>query len=236
MAAINDTTKTALIQLLTLQQQQMAILQALLGGATITAAAAAPGSVAGSKKSGKGTRGPRGSSGWDLFKKQVRKEMSDANPGVKYKLKEVADECASRKASGAYDEVHWKAQAAAGKFGGGGSVGSASESEGEDASTDSKKRGRPKGSKNKPKTEAAPAVAAKPLNAAAVLLQRIAADEAEEDDDEEADDNTVDAVEWIFKGKKYFKSSANEVWENISGVPGELKGRYNALSNKIEPI
>ena len=207
MAAINDTTKTALIQLLTLQQQQMAILQALLGGATITAAAAAPGSVAGSKKSGKGTRGPRGSSGWDLFKTQVRTEMSDANPGVKYKLKEVADECASRKASGAYDEAHWKAQAAAGKIGGGGSVGSASESEGEDASTDSKKRGRPKGSKNKPKEAVAPIP-------------------------EEEEEESV-ASKWTHGGKTYFKTTDNQVWQCIDDNVGDLVGRFNPLTNKI---
>lgn len=228
MAAINDTTKTALIQLLTLQQQQMAILQALLGGATVTAAAVAPGSVAGSKKSGKGSRGPRGSSGWDLFKKQVRKEMSDANPGVKYKLKEVADECQRRKEAGEYDEAHWKSQAAAAKVAGSTSD-AESEGDGENASTDSKKRGRPKGSKNKAKTVAVAVAAPVPVAAPAIIH-----DEAKGDDEE--DDDEVDAVEWTFKGKKYFKSSANEVWENISGAPGELKGRYNALTNKIEPV
>lgn len=207
-------SKDVITQLLALQTQQMALMQAILTGTSV-AAPAAPASVAGSKKSGKGSRGPRGSSGWDLFKKQVRKEMTAAAPGVKFSLKEVLDECNKRKAATPtqYDEAYWKAQAAALKAAGASAAESDSESDAP-ASTASKGRGRPKGSKNKPKAAAAPPPPPPAAN---------------DEEDEEAE-----VSEWTWKGKSYFKTDDNEVFANVDGTPGDSLGRYNPATDRIE--
>ena len=148
-------------------------------------------------------RGPRGSSGWDLFKKQVRQEMTEAEPERKFKLEEVAAECKRRKELGEYDEAHWKSLAAEKKT----SSVHESESETESASSESKKRGRPKGSKNKPKEAVAPIP-------------------------EEEEEESV-ASKWTHGGKTYFKTTDNQVWQCIDDNVGDLVGRFNPLTNKI---
>ena len=238
----NDT----LIQLMALQQQQMNLLQSILTGSTPAPAAKAA-SVTGSKASGKGSRGPRGSSGWDLFKKKVRQEMSEENPGVKYSLAEVADECKRRKEAGEYDESYWKAQAAASKLNiSGSAAGGDSDVETETAAP-AKKAGRPKGSTNKaPETPAKPTKAAKteapkkapmlpptpsllppkPKKAAAPPPPPVDDDEEYEDCEEEA---------WEHKGVTYAKNLDNDVFElSKEGIIGKKVGRYNPLTNNIE--
>ena len=226
MSAITASNKKTLLKLLQHHKDSVALIESLLTGTTLVdapaaaAATAAPASEAGSssgRKSTKGIkRGPRGSSGFDLFKKHVRGEMTAASPGVKFSLKEVADECKRRKEAGEYDEAYWKAQATALKTE---TSAAGGESDGESAaSSDSKKRGRPKGSKNKAKEPAPAAVASKqPLPA-------------------ESDEEMVEAevTEWTWKGKTYFKTDDNEVFENIDGAPGDALGTYNPLKDRIE--
>jgi hypothetical protein len=219
-AATAASNKKTLLKLLQHHKDSVALIESLLTGTTLDAAPAAtagPASDAGSssgRKSTKGIkRGPRGSSGFDLFKKRVRAEMAEKNPGVKFSLKEVADECAARKAAGQYDEAYWKAQATALKTETS-AAGGASDGESA-ASSDSKKRGRPKGSKNKAK-EPAPAPA--PATA-----------------DEEAEEEIeAEVTEWTWKGKVYFKTDTNDVFENIDGTPGDALGAYNPLKDRIE--
>ena len=226
-----------LVQLMALQQQQMNILQSILTGGT-PAPAAKVASVAGSKASGKGSRGPRGSSGWDLFKKKVRTEMSEENPGVKYSLAEVADECKRRKEAGEYDESYWKAQAAAAKLNiSGSAAGGDSDVETEtETSAPVKKAGRPKGSTNKaaeavatPKK--APAAAKK--TAAPAAPKKAAPPPPPADDDEEYEDCEEEA--WEHKGVTYAKNLDNDVFElSTEGIIGKKIGRYNPLTNNIE--
>lgn len=229
-------------------RQTVTLLEALIGtGATVTKAA----SVTSSKKTGKGSRGPRGSSGWDLYKKQVYADMKAEDPTLKMKASELAIECKKRKEAGEYDEAYWKAQAAAAKAAGASATESDSESDAEaapaaaeTASTGSKGRGRPKGSKNKPKVAAAAAVPAVPATpakatkaAAPVAPKKFAApapppqpvEEAEDDEEE------IDAEPWEFKGKSYWKAADNEVYENVDGAAGPSLGYFNPLTNKIEP-
>ena len=226
-AATAASNKKTLLKLLQHHKDSVALIESLLTGTTLVdapaaTAATAPASDAGSssgRKSTKGIkRGPRGSSGFDLFKKHVRGEMTAASPGVKFSLKEVADECKRRKEAGEYDEAYWKAQATALKTETS-AAGGASDGESA-ASSDSKKRGRPKGSKNKAKEPAPAAVASKqPLP-------------AESEDDEEMVEAEV--TEWTWKGKTYFKTDDNEVFENIDGAPGDALGTYNPLKDRIE--
>jgi len=214
-----------LSQMLMLQQQQMALLQGLLGGSPIQAA-----SVASSGGKGKGVkRGPRGSSGFDLFKKQVRKDMKAAatDPEHKFTLAEVAAECARRREAGEYDEAFWKAQATAAKT----TTSAAATDDESETSTPSKGPGRPKGSKNK---VAAPAAAA-PKTAKKVVPPPPVSDS---DDDDEEEDDVPASVPWEFKKKQYFKSpTTHEVWDNENGMPSdESIGRWNKATNRIEPL
>ena len=214
------SNKKTLLKLLQHHKDSVALIESLLTGTTLDAApaaTAAPASDAGSgsgRKSTKGIkRGPRGPSGFDLFKRHVRAEMTEKNPGVTYNLKEIADECATRRAAGQYDEAYWKAQATALKTETS-AAGGASDGESA-ASSDSKKRGRPKGSKNKAK-EPAPAPA--PAT-------------AEEEVEEEIE---AEVTEWIWKGRRFFKTDTNDVFENIDGTPGDALGTYNPLKDRIE--
>jgi len=224
-AATAASNKKTLLKLLQHHKDSVALIESLITGTTLDDAAApagAPASDAGSssgRKSTKGIkRGPRGSSGFDLFKKRVRAEMAEKNPGVKFSLKEVADECAARKAAGQYDEAYWKAQATALKTETS-AAGGASDGESA-ASSNSKKPGRPKGSKNKAK---APAPAPAPV-----------ASKAPEVDEEAEEEIEAEVTEWTWKGKVYFKTDDNEVFENIDGTPGDALGTYNPLKDRIE--
>jgi hypothetical protein len=216
------SNKKTLLKLLQHHKDSVALIESLLTGTTLDAAPVAASTAAASdagsgsgRKSTKGIkRGPRGSSGFDLFKKRVRAEMAEKNPGVKFSLKEVADECAARKAAGQYDEAYWKAQATALKTETS-AAGGASDGESA-ASSDSKKRGRPKGSKNKAK-EPAPAP--------------VASQTADEEAEEEIE---AEVTEWTWKGKIYFKTDTNDVFENIDGTPGDALGTYNPLKDRIE--
>ena len=209
---MDSNTKQALTQLLTLQQQSISVLQALLTGMDISTEVKA-----------KKERKPRGSSGWDLFKKQVRKEMTDASPGEKFSLQQVADECKTRKEAGQYDEAHWKQLASQQKSATASATHTPAQSESEDASTNSKKRGRPKGSKNK----TPPATPARPTKPASTNAPGRVAHNAAESEDE------AEVAPWTFKGKELFKTTDNEVWSNVNGAPGESVGVYNPLTNKI---
>jgi len=221
-AATAASNKKTLLKLLQHHKDSVALIESLLTGTTLDAAPAATATAAASdagsgsgRKSTKGIkRGPRGSSGFDLFKKRVRAEMAEKNPGVKFSLKEVADECAARKAAGQYDEAYWKAQATALKTETS-AAGGASDGESA-ASSDSKKRGRPKGSKNKAK-EPAPAP--------------VASQTADEEVEEEIE---AEVTEWIWKGRRFFKTDTNDVFENIDGTPGDALGTYNPLKDRIE--
>lgn len=212
---------TVLTQLLALQQQQMTILQAILTGSAPAAKPAKPAkqskaaSVDGSKASGKGSRGPRGSSGWDLFKKQVRKEMTDASPGVKFTLAEVATECSERKERGDYDEAYWKAQAAAAKLEASGSA-AGGDSDAEPPA--------PKKAVGRPKKEAA--AATKPAAKKAVA--------APPPPPPSEDEEEIDAEVWEHKGVTYAKASDNAVWAMVDGELGEQVGVYNPLTDSIE--
>ena len=210
------TNKKTLLKLLQHHKDSVALIESMLTGVKIDAPTAGPATETSSgsgRRSTKGIkRGPRGSSGFDLFKKHVRAEMTVASPDVKFSLKEVADECKRRKEAGEYDEAYWKAQATALKTE---TSAAGGESDGESAaSSDSKKRGRPKGSKNKPKAAEPPVASQKP----------------EADDEEEE----AEVTEWTWKGKTYYKSDDNEVFENKKGVPGDLLGIYNPLKDRIE--
>lgn len=66
----------------------------------------------GKVKKAKKDRVKRGPSAWSLFVKHVTGEMKKANPDAKLKLPDIAGEAKKRKDSGAYDEAHWKAEAA----------------------------------------------------------------------------------------------------------------------------
>ena len=195
-------------------------------------------SVASSGGKGKGVkRGPRGSSGFDLFKKQVRKDMKAA-PGVaadhKFTLAEVAAECARRRAAGEYDEAFWKAQATAAKT----TTSAAATDDESETSTPSKGRGRPKGSKNKvsagaPSVEDTPPVAPKASKKAPPPPPV-----SDSEDDEDDEDDVPSSVPWEFKKKQYFKSpTTHEVWDNKDGMPSdEPVGRWNKVTNRIEPL
>lgn len=221
----NDT----LIQLMALQQQQMNLLQSILTGSTPAPAAKAA-SVTGSKASGKGSRGPRGSSGWDLFKKKVRQEMSEENPGVKYSLAEVADECKRRKEAGEYDESYWKAQAAASKLNISGSAAGGDSDVETETPAPAKKAGRPKGSTNK--ASETPAKPTKPAKTDAPK-KAAAPPPPPADDDEEYEDCEEEA--WEHKGVTYAKNLDNDVFElSKEGIIGKKVGRYNPLTNNIE--
>ena len=229
--ATYTVSATVLTQLLMLQQQQMTLLQAILTGTT-PPAAAKTGSVAGSsnnKDKGKGSRGPRGSSGWDLFKKQVRTEMNEHRPGVKYSLAEVAAECSVRKAGGGYDETYWKAQAAAAKLEASGSA-AGGESDAESETPSAKKAaGRPKGSKNK-STETESAAAKKSAAKSATKPAPAPAPTPVE----EAEGEEEDAEVWEHKGVTYAKTSDNVVWAMVDGELGNQVGVYNPLTDSIE--
>jgi hypothetical protein len=217
-------SKDILVQLMALQSQQMNLLQAILTGTAVAALPANAASVTGSKASGKGSRGPRGSSGWDLFKKKVRQEMTEAAPGVKYSLAEVSTECKRRKDQGEYDESYWKAQAAATKVNTSSSA-AGSDSDGESETPSAKKAGRPKGSKNKTKDDAAPTKKA----AAAAAPKKTPPPPADDDDEEE------DAEVWEHKGVTYAKTADNVVWAlNEDGTTGDQIGVYNPLTDIIE--
>ena len=226
MSAITASNKKTLLKLLQHHKDSVALIESLLTGTTLDDAPAATDASSGSgRKSTKGIkRGPRGSSGFDLFKKHVRAEMEAARPGVKFSLKEVADECAARKAATPtqYDEAHWKARATALKTE---TSAAGAASDGESAgSNDSKKRGRPKGSKNKAK-------AAEPTPAPAASKPPLPAESDEEVAEEEVE---AEVTEWTWKGKVYFKSEDNDVFENIDGAPGDSLGIYNPLKDRIE--
>jgi hypothetical protein len=215
-------------------RQTVTLLEALIGAG----GAAVPtkeGSVAGSvKKTGKGSRGPRGSSGWDLYKKQVYLDMKAEDPTVKMTAAELATACKDLKDAGKFDAAYWNAKAAAAKAA---TSVSAAESDAEPdaaaetASMNSKGRGRPKGSKNKPKDVAAAAAAAPiaPKKFAAPVAAAPPTPEEDDDDDEDSLDS------WEFKGKSYWKGSDNEVFENKAGELGKSLGYFNPLTNKIEP-
>ena len=213
---MDSNTKQALTQLLALQQQSISVLQALLTGMDISTEKV--------EVKAKKERKPRGSSGWDLFKKQVRKEMTDASPGEKFSLTQVADECKTRKEAGQYDEAHWKQLAAEQKSATASAMHTPAQSESEDASTNSKKRGRPKGSKNKDTTPNRPTKPAS-TNAPGRVAQNAAKNTENEDE--------AEVSPWTFKGKELFKTGDNEVWSNVNGAPGESVGVYNPLTNKI---
>jgi hypothetical protein len=233
-------SKDMLVQLMALQQQQMNILQSILTGST-PAPVAKVASVAGSRASGKGSRGPRGSSGWDLFKKKVRAEMSEENPGVTYSLKEIADECATRKAAGEYDESYWKAQALALKLNASGSA-AGGDSDAESETPSAKKAGRPKGSKNKTADAAPAAAVATPKKDVAKKTAPAAPKKtapppppppAKDEDEDEYED--CEEEEWKHKGVTYAKNLDNDVFElSTEGIIGKKIGRYNPLTNNIE--
>ena len=216
---MDSNTKQALTQLLALQQQSISVLQTLLTGYSTEKGESA-------KKERK-ERKPRGSSGWDLFKKQVRKEMTDASPGEKFSLTQVADECKARKEAGQYDEAHWKQLASEQKSATASATHTPAQSE--DDSTNSKKRGRPKGSKNKGQTT--PDRPTKPASTNAPMRSAHSAANAAAEEETENEEAEVSA--WTFKGKELFKTGDNEVWSNVNGAPGESIGVYNPLTNKI---